>query len=314
VDLFHNILAGIDLAHCERLDLDHLGPINDGVVRLASWLGRTMPARLTFLAALNKQGQPWHLINADDHDRLTRGVEERASAIMEQLVERVRLRSGVEARPVLAPGKGWVELLRQVERDRHDLVVIGSRKDSGLRRALFGRTGFHLLRNCPCPVWVTRPGTAAGPRRILVASDLSPEAEQALRLGVGLVERARGAHLHVLHLVDYPLNHLWSPDLSDAWAQAYERQVRADAERALRGQIQRAGLPPGDRRVDVHLSERAGVPDEAILEFIQARDIDLVILGTAARSGLAAFFMGNVAERLLPEVSCSLLVAKAPAE
>jgi nucleotide-binding universal stress UspA family protein len=56
--------------------------------------------------------------------------------------------------------------------------------------------------------------------------------------------------------------------------------------------------------------EGAGIPDEAILKCIEERSIDLVILGTVARSGLSALFLGNVAERLLPEVRCSVLAVK----
>jgi universal stress protein E len=306
---FRNILVGVDLTHTSRLDVNNLGPVTEGVLRLARWLGRATGGRLTLFAALNERGQPWHLIDAEHHARLSRAVEESVSQVMRHLAERERDR-GVEARALLAPGKGWVELLQQSVRDRHDLVLIGSRGDRGLRRALFGSTGFHLLRHCPSPVWVARPGPEIAPRRLLVATDLGPASEAALRLGVALLHLHRGARLHVLHVVDYPLNHLWAPVLHDAWEDAYERQVRAKAEDAILAQLARAGSNPKDDLVEVHLVEGAGVPDEAILECIQGRGIDLVILGTVARSGLSALFLGNVAERLLPEVNCSVLAVK----
>ena len=39
-------------------------------------------------------------------------------------------------------------------------------------------------------------------------------------------------------------------------------------------------------------------------------DIDLLVMGTVARSGIPGLVIGNTAERLLPQVPCSLLAVK----
>jgi universal stress protein E len=159
---------------------------------------------------------------------------------------------------------------------------------------------------------VERPGPTDGPRQILVCSDLGPAAEVALGLGVALARVTPGACVHVLHAVEFPLDRLWSTGLSDDWTEAYRRQVRAHAEETIREQLTRAGAPPEHGAVRIHIVEGAGVPDEPILEFIQKHDIDLLVLGTVGRSGLSGFLLGNVAERLLPEVYCSVLAVKPP--
>lgn len=61
----------------------------------------------------------------------------------------------------------------------------------------------------------------------------------------------------------------------------------------------------------MHLVDEGGVlPDEEILKFIQEDNIDLLVMGTIARGGMAGVMIGDTAERLLPEISCSLLAVK----
>ena len=47
-----------------------------------------------------------------------------------------------------------------------------------------------------------------------------------------------------------------------------------------------------------------------ILHHVSGNDIDLLCMGTIARSGLAGLFTGNTAENVLPWVTCSLIAIK----
>ena len=62
-------------------------------------------------------------------------------------------------------------------------------------------------------------------------------------------------------------------------------------------------IPP-----EVHLSD--DLPDVAISRAIEENKIDLVVMGTIARGGLKQLLVGNTAERILPELSCSVLAVK----
>jgi universal stress protein E len=52
------------------------------------------------------------------------------------------------------------------------------------------------------------------------------------------------------------------------------------------------------------------LPDEGIHKFLLEHPIDLVAMGTIGRKGLMGVMIGNTAERILPELSCSLLAVK----
>ena len=58
----------------------------------------------------------------------------------------------------------------------------------------------------------------------------------------------------------------------------------------------------------VHLvNGRAG---EEIPELVRQEGIDLLVMGTVCRTGVAGFFIGNTAETVLAQVDCSVLSVK----
>src|SRR5262249_47575447 len=162
----------------------------------------------------------------------------------------------------------WLEIIRQVLRAEYDLVVVGTPDAGGLRRALFGSTAETLLHQCPCPVWVTKPGSGPHPTHILVASDLTPLADQALGLAVALAP-VPGAAVHVLPVAAYPRCRGGSTTLPEERPGANHGQTRAAAGQALHAQLKRVGSPASAADVHIHLADGTGVPDDAILQFVR---------------------------------------------
>jgi universal stress protein E len=66
-------------------------------------------------------------------------------------------------------GKPFMEIIRAVLHRGYDLVMLTAEGRSRLREMLFGSTSLHLLRKCPCPVWVIKPSRRQGISRILAA-------------------------------------------------------------------------------------------------------------------------------------------------
>ena len=60
----------------------------------------------------------------------------------------------------------------------------------------------------------------------------------------------------------------------------------------------------------LHLLE--GEICELIADFIEENKIDVVVMGTVARTGISGFFMGNTAESILNTIDCSMLAVKPP--
>ena len=304
---FKNILVGVDLTRCPRLDVAALPPSAREVIDHAVWLAKVNGAKLLFFAALNLAPDALRHLQEEEHTHVQRTVEDLANRGLAELI-RQAAQHGVEATSRLVLGTAWLEICRQVLRGHHDLIVVGTRDRKGLGRMLFGSTAIKLLRRCPCPVWVTRPGHGGRPLNTLVAVGLRPGG-RALEVGLAVGSQMRQP-VHVLHVFEYPLDYLWGTAYPDRETTEYHNRVRAGAEKALQEELRHANPEAAGVSVQVHLVEGLGVPDVAIQHFIADHHIDLLVMGTIGRGGMAGVMIGNTAERLLPEVDCSVLAVK----
>ena len=55
-----------------------------------------------------------------------------------------------------------------------------------------------------------------------------------------------------------------------------------------------------------------GHPERVVSELARELSVDLVVMGTVARTGIDGFFMGNTAESILAQIDCSVLTVKPP--
>jgi len=307
---FKNILVGIDLSHCAQLTPGALPPVAQELFRRSVWLAQRTSGELTFFSALNVTQEVLIMLEEKHRIVVLRKIEDEASGVLADLVQKASER-GVGAKAVFVRGSGWLEIIGQVLRAGHDLVMVGNRDSSGERHRLLGNTAKKLLRRCPAPVWVSRPDPYDRPLNVLVASDLQPVSETALRLAIELGKVA-GATIHVLHAIDYPVYHLWLTALPEDVGQNYHHHVLMHAESVLHDQLERTESRTLSEPVRVHLADKVGRPDQVILKCIREYHIDLLVMGTLGRAGVPGVMIGNTAERLLPDVTCSVLAVKPP--
>jgi len=307
---FQNILVGIDLSHCAQLAPGALPPVAHDLFRRSVWLAQRTSGKLTFFSVLNLTEEVLLMLEEKHRIVVLRKIEDEAGQVLADLVHKAG-ESGVAARAVFVRGSGWLEIIRQVLREGHDLVLAGTRDSAGVGHRLFGNTAKKVLRRSPCPVWVCRPEPYDRPLSVLVASDFKPVSDTALRLAICLGQSAN-ATIHVLHAIDYPVYHLWLTALPDEVGSDYHRRALAHAEQALHDQLERTEQRSLSEPVRVHLADKVGKPDEVILKCIREYHIDLLIMGTLGRAGVPGVMIGNTAERLLPEVTCSVLAVKPP--
>lgn len=225
-------------------------------------------------------------------------------------------------------GTPFLEIIRAVLRNDHDLVLKPA-ENPGFIQRMFGSDDMQLLRACPCPVWITRPGEQTNYANILVAIDINVDADaEATRSP--LAERDRNqqllalacslalsdfATLQILHVWDAPgeaVIRTWSDD-PGAMATRYVNDEYARHQRALNdvdawlrdhlGAETYQYLAP---RFHLH----RGMPATAIPEAAQQLQADVVLMGTVARVGIAGLLIGNTAEAVLEQLTCAVLAVK----
>jgi universal stress protein E len=304
---FKSILVGIDLSQTLRTGSTAFLPPVEQAIKEAVWIAKHSQAPLTFFSAIDVPSGDVYL-SGEDLQRFAGKLHESAAKALGELVARAKSH-GVSATSKIAAGAGWKELIREVLRHGHDLVVVGARNRGSVERFLFGSTTMKLLHNCPCPVWVTQPEPREVPQSILATSDFSPVSDEVIR-AAGNIALAAGAKLHLLHAVDCPLDRLWGPAMTDFNTQVYHQKMILAAKEKLGEQAERVLGTPAGLHVQLHVTERVVIADLAIADFIKNHQVDLLAIGTMARGGVPGVFIGNTAERLLTTIQCSLLAVK----
>ncbi|QDU89008.1 Universal stress protein E [Pirellulimonas nuda] len=295
---FQNILVAVDLSQADRLVSDVLPLPTEEAIERALWLAKLNAGRLHFFSSLDVSPAVQRLI--EDSDQGVDPVLGAARETLQRAVERAGS-MGLAATMEVRFGKSWLEIIREVLRNNHDLVVAGTRHLGAMSGRLIGSTGIKLLRKCPCPVWITQPQPARDIKSILVAHDLTGVGDRAMELGCSMAQ-LHGARLHVLHGLDVrELETVLSGRVLEN--AAAERRTRAT--RHLEDCLAHYEFvqPPQLHVVDCE-------PSAAVMTLVERHRIELLVMGTIARSGIAGIFIGNTAERLLPQVPCSVLAVK----
>jgi nucleotide-binding universal stress UspA family protein len=139
-------------------------------------------------------------------------------------------------------------------------------------------------------------------QHILVPIDFSGYAEQALEYAIGLA-RKLSARLTLLHVVNMmPLGVVDGTALPYSYIQELEAEVQRGME-TYRQRVQDAGLE-GTVLVE------SGTPFQCIVDTARDQHVDLIVMGTHGRTGLAHVFLGSVAEKVIRLAPCPVLVTR----
>jgi nucleotide-binding universal stress UspA family protein len=219
--------------------------------------------------------------------------------------------TGVELDAVVSVGDPAVEIVRQVQRDQHDLVV---KTADGLSAAgrMFGSVALSLLRICPCPVWVLKPDNHKGFHRVLAAIDPAAQDNPHKLLNQDILELAfsiaqqSNSELHIVSAWDVWMEKLLRRRAGEDEVDRLASQQKVKVQKALDDLLQ----VPNANTDDIRVHLRRGSAATAIGSVAQEIEADLLVMGTVCRTGLSGFMIGNKAERVLTAVACSVLALK----
>lgn len=234
-------------------------------------------------------------------------ARERKVGRLRPAVTRAR-RSGVIPAVRLLEGTAFEALDLEVRTRPHDVLVVDAPPDgiSEESRALVTR----LVHGASSPVVLARaPARRRWPRVVVAIDAARSESREMGELAGDLLESARwladrlGGRLHVLCV--------WSPSgdgvmrragVSAATVQRYHGAARDE----VAGELERLVAPFRASIERIHFE--TGDPRRVIPLFVSGHGIDLIVVGTLARTGLAGRLMGNTAEIVWPDVPCTMMV------
>ncbi len=269
--------------------------------------------RLTVVEAVSglPHNMPTSVWGASPKELNEHFAQERQKELVQQVLPKVG--DGTPHDVAVLVGKPFVEIIKAVLRHKHDLVMMTAKGYRGFRGRLFGSTALHLMRKCPCPVWIMNPPHQKRFSGILAAVDPDPRDEPKHMLNIKIMELATSlaqqeqSKLHVVHV--------WAPwrepffsytAISDHKVDQMAQELQAQRRRELDELVRVHSLHDLDCKV--HFLEDD--PDNAIPDLAASVNIELIVMGTVCRAGLSGVLIGNTAENVLGQTDCSVLTVK----
>lgn len=159
------------------------------------------------------------------------------------------------------------------------------------------------VRHAPSTSREDRPVIAL--QRILFPADFSDSNREALKYACALAEKF-GSELHLLHVLQDLVAMVPEPGLAFPAPGDYMQDLQKSAEKALLALPGDTWANPGP----VVRATRVGAPFVEIVRYAKEHDVDLVVMGTHGRGGLAHVLLGSVAEKVVRKAPCPVLTVR----
>jgi len=207
-------------------------------------------------------------------------------------------------RSIVARGHVAETIVKQTEKRKPDLVVVGSRGASDLRGYLLGSVSRKVLSHAPSAVL-----TVKGPLPVSVHALIAADGSKASGLAVQKVKSwtlPDSVSLHILSVVPDMLTDIAPQIFSKKRLKALTQPFNLRAHE-IATQYREIFLKEG---YPVTSDVRTGNPRDVIIEAITKKKTDLAILGSKGLTGVERFQMGSVSEWVAAYASCSVLVVR----
>lgn len=292
-------------------------PLAQQAIQFAASLATALGARITLVTVVVPLAYP-----DTDYFPLVMPEEQTASQVKSHL-ERVPVEESLDpalfTAPVVRVGVAFDEIIAAAREMKADLIAMATHGFTGVQRFWLGSTAERVVRHADCPVLVIRGTAEAAPpkcegsesapgavkpfhlSRLLVPSDFSDSSRRALRYAERLAE-AFGATLRLAYVIE-SISRLRKSVVSLP-------ESTDDARAALRSKLASLANEELDELVPVQCDVLAGRPAREIVEAARSGSADIIVMSTHGRTGLKHVLLGSVAEEVVRQAGCPVLVVR----
>lgn len=198
-------------------------------------------------------------------------------------------------------------IIGETEKYQPDLVIKSTHHHNAIERSLISNTDWRLIRKCPAPLLLVKPGDWQTGGVVVTAVDpLHSKAEQA-KLDRVLLDATTqiASQLNLKPCVF----HSYFPFVSSLFPLETEKsehleRIKQHHEEAL------YALLSGYDIEETNIELSAGDLAASLVQFLQNRSANLLIIGALSRNVIERAIVGNTAERILEGSPCDVLVLK----
>ncbi len=144
------------------------------------------------------------------------------------------------------------------------------------------------------------------PKSILVPTDFSEYSDRAIKQAVDIAEQ-NNAKIFLLHVVD----RLQQCAIDYCIPLEVMQKVQSESEKEATKKMQEeADKILQSKKIEVAFDVKSGTPYEEILKEQQERTADLIVIASHGRTGILKSLIGSVAERVMREAKCPVLLVR----
>lgn len=224
-----------------------------------------------------------------------------------KVLDRVRAglaRPGLTIEAEVAMGDPKAEIVRVAEDWGADLVVLGARGLSPIKRFLLGSVSLAVASHVRCPVLIVK----GRPRKlgsVVVAFDGSEDSFRAVRFlrSLALPRQTKVRLLSVIEPSRYPAS---APKALRGQLVGMLKELESERRGQLEKALEKAATQLGDTITRVTRATVTGDPAAVIA----GSNADLIVVGARGQGGMARLLLGSVSEKVLRDAKCPVLIVK----
>lgn len=236
-------------------------------------------------------------------------IQQAADAHFGQYLDgiRQRLHGADQIRTIVRSGDAGDTILDVAEETGARAIAIATHGRSGIGRWLYGSTAASILHRSPVPILAVGPNALrrnaerASIAHIMLPLDGSELSEQAIPVAKDIAVAVK-AKLSLVRVVRWAVQ-AYPYSLPDAYVPQVDQELEAGAKAYLRRQEEAL-----KGEVDVDAFVVRGAVADGLLDFVDQKKIDLTIMTTHARTGIARAALGSTADRMLQGNAPVLLI------
>ncbi|MDB4962825.1 MAG: hypothetical protein JWP01_2824 [Myxococcales bacterium] len=237
-----------------------------------------------------------HVLPADAKSSAQADAEE----LLAQTLTTVPRSPDLEISSEVASGTPFEAIIKHARSLEADLVVMGRHGKRRIHDLLIGSTVHRTVRYGDTPVLVVNAEVTGPYRRPVIALELDDVSRRIVELGLSVLPSEIG-EVDVVHANELP-----ATELQLIASTGFEDDHDVGARRFLEDVLHSTGVAGSPWRITIRRADAR----IAILNETVSYQADLVVLGTHGRSGLAHVAAGSVAEFVLGEARCDVLVTR----
>lgn len=145
------------------------------------------------------------------------------------------------------------------------------------------------------------------PKKILVPTDFSEHSDKALQEAISIAEKYN-SKIYLLHVIDKNIQQcVVDYCLSQEVVDELERESVTKSREMMTNEVSKISERAP---VEIEFDIKRGIPYDEILKEQEDKGVDLIVIASHGRTGIAGHLLGNVADRVMEKARSEVLLVR----